>query len=83
MVAPGQLDHAVDEREVELALLGLEQAPIDDGKDGIEVHFDQRGPYPPQVLQAGGSGILQFSREEQERLAVHDQLVVAVPCFCK
>ena len=41
MVAPGQFEHAVDEREVEPALLGLEQTPIDDGKHGIEVHLDE------------------------------------------
>ena len=74
VVAPGFLYDAVHQGEVVLALLGLEQAPVDDREHGVEIHLDQRGPNLPHVVEAGGSVFLEFSRQGHERLAVDDQL---------
>ena len=53
---------------------GFDLVPGNARQDGVEFGLDELGPYRLHVLEAGGAVVAQFSRQRQERLAVHDQL---------
>src|ERR1035441_5353223 len=71
---PGSLNQTVHQAEIEPPLLGLQQLPGHRGQHRVEVGGRDFGPERPHVLHAGGAGVVQFRAENQERLAVHDQL---------
>jgi hypothetical protein len=79
-VGAGLGDHAVDDREVEPPLDRLDLVPADRGQHGVEVQGLQGGPLGRQIVQVRGAGIAQFAAQDQERLAVDQQLGgVALP----
>jgi hypothetical protein len=65
---------AVDEGEVECALGGLDQLPAEGGDDGVEAHGGQLGPDGLHIVQAGRGGVMEFAAENEEGLAVDDEL---------
>ena len=81
VIVPGIVNQAINEREIELAFLGLRQIPGHDRQHRIEVHAGEPGPDRPHILPAGSAGIVQFAGEGQKRLVVDDQLGDAAPLF--
>ena len=67
--------------EIEAAFLRLDQFPGNDRQDGIEISLRQAGPDRLHVFAARGTGIVQFTAEDQERFAIHDQLARSVAGF--
>ena len=67
-------DHAVEDVEVELSFHRFDLGPGNGGQNAVEFRVNELGPDRFQVFEAGGGVVAQFSRERQERLAVHDQL---------
>ena len=74
IIPPGKLDGSVHQAEVELAFFGFGQVPANRRERGIKMISGKFGQYGRHVIEAGGSGIVQFAAEDQERLAVNDQL---------
>lgn len=74
MVAPGSLDEIIDHLEIKPGLLRFENLPVDCREDTGGVDSSQLGQDGFQIIEARGAGIVQFSSEDQERLAVDDQL---------
>ena len=67
-------EKAIDEGEVECALSGLNQLPVQRGHDGVEVHGCHPGPDGLHEFQAGGGGVADFAAEDEEGLTVDDEL---------
>ena len=60
--------------EIELPFLGFDLGPGDGGQNAVEFRVNELGPDRFQLFEAGGGVVAQFSRQGQERFAVHDQL---------
>ena len=67
-------EKAIDEGEVECALGGLNQLPVQRGHDGVEVHGCHPGPDGLHEFEAGGGGVADFAAEDEEGLTVDDEL---------
>ena len=74
VVIPRFPDHAVQHAEVELPFLGFDLGPGNRRQNAVEPCVDELGPDPLHVFETGGGVVAQFSRQREERLAVHDQL---------
>ena len=73
--APRVLYQPVDRREVIATLLGLDQVPIHRGNDGVEVQLAKLSPRRSQGVGIRSDGIAEFPSQDEERLAVHLQLL--------
>ena len=67
-------DQRVHQREIELALLRLDQFPARCGEYGVEVRRHEPRPERFHVVEAGRAGIVQLRAQNEEGFAVHDQL---------
>ncbi len=74
VVLTGLGEEAVDESEVEDAFPGLDELPTERSDHGVEVDGGQLGPDGLHVVEAGGGGVVQFAAEDEEGLAVDDEL---------
>jgi len=55
VVASGVLYQAVHEREIEAALLGFYEVPVNGGKDCVEMKLDELRPLRFHVIEVGGA----------------------------
>ena len=67
-------DELIDRRPVEASLLGLDQLPRHRREHRIQMHGAQSRPDRRHVGGARGAGIAELAADEQDRLAVDDQL---------
>ena len=67
-------DDAVNEGEVEFALLGFDELPVCRHEDGVEPQFVHAWHHFVDVSDAGGGGVAQFAAEQEHRFAVDDEL---------
>src|ERR1017187_10076060 len=74
IISPGFHDSSVRQPEIELAFLRFYQIPANRRERGVKMAGGKLAQYGSHVVQTGGSGIVQFTTENQERLAVHNQL---------
>ena len=74
VVAPGLLNEAIDQRELEVAFLGLHLRPRYRRQHAVQIAGHQAGPDGLHVFQAAGGVVAQFSSECEERFPVDDQL---------
>ena len=66
----------VEAAEVELALHRFDGVPVDRELDGVGVQGFELGPRAPHAVREG-RGVIDLAAEDDERLAIHQQLVHA------
>lgn len=67
-------DQSIDARKIEAALHWLDQLPGHRRDHRVQMHLLEPGPRGLELREAGGRGIRQLAAEDQERLAVDDEL---------
>ena len=71
----------IDRGPVEFSLGGLDEIPLDRREHGIEMHRLEARPVWAHVFRARCAGIAELAAEDQEGLAVDDQLLSAALLF--
>ena len=67
----------IDRGPVEFSFGGLDEFPRHRREHGVEIHRLQARPVRAHVLRARGAGIAELAAQDQERLAVDDELLRA------
>ena len=70
----GLSEKAIDEREIVLAFDRLNEFPTERGDNGVETHGGKLRPQRLHVGEAGRRRVVQFAAQNEERLAVNDEL---------
>ena len=79
IIFPRTSEQAINKGEIVFAFYRLDPVPPDTHEDGVQVHFNELRPYRVHVLEAGRSGVVRFTGQNQKRLAVNNQLCGGTP----
>ena len=74
VLGAGLGEESVDEGEVVGAFGGLDELPCERGDDCVEAEGGHAGPDGLHVVERGGGGVEELSAEDEEGIAVDDEL---------